>query len=129
AWTSSFSLLGLSLWGGGRGRGTAACRGCAGRARSSRSACQARSPLQRHLDCVTFKCTRGRELAEFVPDHLFGDIHRDELLAVMYGYGVAYHLGNNRRPARPRLHHLLFVPRVERLYAIAQRSVYERSFF
>src|SRR5690242_10244530 len=62
-----------------------------------------------------------------MPNHLFGDVDRDELLAVMHSNGMADHLRNDGRTARPRLHYFLFVPRVERLHAISQRGIYERT--
>ena len=71
----------------------------------------------------------GRKLAELVPDHLLGDIHRDEFLAVVHGDGVADHVRHDRRAARPRLDHFLFVARVQRLHLLAQVAVDERPFF
>src|SRR4029078_5107248 len=46
-----------------------------------------------------------RELAELVTDHLLGDVHRDELLAVVDAERQADELRHDRRAPRPGLHH------------------------
>src|SRR5207244_7864162 len=44
-----------------------------------------------------------RELPQLVPDHGFGDEHRDVLAAVVHGDGVSHHLRNDGRAAGPGL--------------------------
>ena len=46
-----------------------------------------------------------RELAELVTDHLLGDVHRDELLAVVDAERQADELRQDRRAPRPGLDH------------------------
>src|SRR5574343_630035 len=48
-----------------------------------------------------------RELAELVPDHLVGDVHRHVLLAVVHGNGQTDEVGQDHGAARPGLDRLL----------------------
>src|SRR2546430_2548965 len=57
-----------------------------------------------HLGGVAAELPGGRELAELVPDHVLGDVDRDELPAVVDGERVADHLGGDGGPPRPGLH-------------------------
>ena len=50
---------------------------------------------------VRAECARRRELSQLVTYHIFGDIHRDELVAVMHGNVEAYKLGQDDRPPGP----------------------------
>src|ERR1039458_5828487 len=43
----------------------------------------------RRFHRVTPEAARGRKLAHLVPHHVFGDIDRNEFLAVVYRHGVA----------------------------------------
>jgi hypothetical protein len=52
---------------------------------------------------VALEGARVRELAELVPDHLFGDEHVSEALAVVDGEGEADELGDDRACATPGL--------------------------
>ena len=56
---------------------------------------------------VTLERARQRELAELVADHLFGDVHRHVLLAVVHGDRQTDEVGQDRRAARPGLDRLL----------------------
>src|SRR5690606_16024627 len=60
-----------------------------------------------------------------VPDHVLGDVHRHELAAVVHGQRVPDHLRDDRRAARPRLDHALFVRPVHRLHLLEERRVDE----
>ena len=71
----------------------------------------------------------GRELAQLVPHHVLGDVHRDELLAVVHRDGVPHELRQNRRTPRPRPHHLLLVGGVQRVDLLFQVVVGKRPFF
>src|SRR5437660_11151102 len=51
----------------------------------------------RRLRRMSLENPRGRELTQFVPDHILGDIHRDEFLAVVHRHGVANELRQNSR--------------------------------
>src|SRR5258708_553887 len=44
---------------------------------------------------VSFKRAGGGELAEFVTHHIFSDVHRDKLSAVVDGEGVTDEFGKN----------------------------------
>src|SRR5262245_35081935 len=57
--------------------------------RASARASMAVSLLLLRLVRVTFEGSRRRELAELVPNHVFGDVHRNELLAVVDSDRVA----------------------------------------
>jgi len=50
--------------------------------------------LVRHT--VALEDPGQRELAEFVPHHVFGDVHRNVLLAVVYGYRQSDEIRQNR---------------------------------
>src|ERR1035437_3980683 len=54
---------------------------------------------------------RGRELAQLVPHHVLGDVHRDELLAVVHSHGLPHELGKYGGAPRPRADHLLLAGR------------------
>src|SRR5450755_811743 len=56
---------------------------------------------------VAAERTGGRELAELVSDHRFGDEHRHVLTAVVHGDRVAEHRRDDHRAARPRLDDVL----------------------
>src|SRR5438105_551221 len=66
------------------------------------------------------------ELAELVPDHRLGDVHRHVLAPVVDGDGVADHLGDDRRAARPRLDDALLVGGVQVVDLLEQVAVDER---
>ncbi len=51
---------------------------------------------------------RGK-LTKLVADHVLGNVHRDELAAIMYGDGMTDHVRVDRRPAGPGAQHLLVV--------------------
>src|SRR6266478_4852684 len=106
-----------------------ASRGRAWRSRCSRSAGNTRRPLECGLYSVALKRARRRELAKFVSNHLFGDVHRNKFSAVVHGNRVADHVGKNRRTARPRLDDFLFVARVHSLHLYTQVVIDERTFF
>ena len=57
---------------------------------------------------------RGK-LTEFVSDHRFLDVHRNELIAIMHREGMADEIGGDRAAPRPRFDHLLLVGLVQRL--------------
>src|SRR5690242_3870831 len=52
---------------------------------------------------VALERARRSELAELVADHVLADVNRQEAAAVVHREGVADHLGDDRRAARPRL--------------------------
>src|SRR5215213_1037697 len=56
-----------------------------------------------------------RELAELVADHVLGDVHRNELVAVVHGDRVTDHLRDDRRAARPGADDPLVAPFVHRI--------------
>src|SRR5690242_20063382 len=69
-----------------------------------------------------------RELAEFVADHVLGQQHRDELVAVVDAEGQPDKLRKDRRAPRPRADHLV-APRAPRLLGLLQQiAVDERAF-
>src|SRR4051794_9897762 len=69
----------------------------------------------------------GGELAELVTDHRLAHEDRHVLAAVVHGDRVADHLGEDRRRARPRLHHLLRARRVHALDPLDQALLDPRA--
>src|SRR5438093_11855630 len=61
--------------------------------------------LLRHPLTVAAEDPRGHELSELVPDHVLGDIDRQELVTVVDGQRVADELRRDRATARPGLEH------------------------
>src|SRR5881394_3246801 len=72
---------------------------------------------------------RRRELAQLVPDHVFGDEHWDVLPAVVYGNRQPDHVGNDHRAARPRLDRLAIALGGGRFHFLQQVKIDERTFF
>src|SRR4029453_9337940 len=70
-----------------------------------------------------------RELAELVTDHVFGDVHGNELLAVVHGHRVADELRRDRGTTRPRLEHPLLTRAIQLFDAPVELLVDERAFF
>lgn len=52
---------------------------------------------------VSAECAGGGEFAEFVSYHIFGDVHGDEFVTVVYSEGMTYELGSYHGGAAPRL--------------------------
>ena len=71
---------------------------------------------------------RERELAELVPDHVLGDVHRDVLLAVVHRDGQADEIRQDGRAARPGLDRALVAWRPRGLHLLHQVVVDERAF-
>src|ERR1035437_8245047 len=78
---------------------------------------------------VTLESAGQRKLAELVADHVFGDIHRDVLLAVMHSDGQANEIRQNRRTTRPRLDRALVACRANRLNFFDQVGIDKRALF
>src|SRR5262249_51403409 len=57
--------------------------------------------FRRRFHRVPLERARGRKFAQLVAHHVFGDVHRDELLAVVNRNRVADEFGKNGRAARP----------------------------
>ncbi len=77
---------------------------------------------------VARECSRWREFAELVPDHIFNNEHVLELVSRVNSEGEPHHLWRDRRRARPRFDHGLGV-RTKFLHLCGQFLVDERSFF
>src|SRR4051794_39117241 len=69
-----------------------------------------------------------RELAELVPDHRLGHVHRHVLATVVHGERVTDHVGGDRAATRPRLDDLAVAGRVHRIHLFAKVVVDERTF-
>src|SRR5262249_10716355 len=69
-----------------------------------------------------------RELAELVAGGGLGDQHRDGTAPGLPGQGGAAHLGRDRRPARPGLHHTLLAGLDHRPHPLHQVEVDEGTF-
>ena len=68
-----------------------------------------------------------RELAEFVPDHVLGHQHRQELVAVVDAEGQADELRQDGRAARPDLDDLVAARPARLLRLLQQVAVDERT--
>src|SRR6185437_11818275 len=82
-----------------------------------------------HLDGVSLEGAGGRELTQFVANHIFGEVDRNEFLAVVHGDGVADELGQHGRAPRPGLVHLLLVAPVHLGNTALETAIDERSLF
>src|SRR5580704_8373219 len=78
---------------------------------------------------VPAKRSRGRELAELVPDHLFRHVDAHVFTTVVHKERVADELGRDRRAARPRFDRLLFAHQRQPLDLFEQLRVDKRTFF
>ena len=58
---------------------------------------------------MTSKVAGGRKLAQFVTDHLLGDVHRDELVPVVNGDRMADKVRRDHTGAGPGLDHFLLL--------------------
>src|SRR5438067_2836514 len=76
---------------------------------------------------VALERARQREFAELVADHVFGNIDRDVLLAVVNGDRQADEVGRDRRPARPGPDRLLVVGRTRGIHLCEQVAIDERT--
>ena len=74
------------------------------------------------------KRSRWREFAEFMSDHVLGDIHRRMAAAIVHANSVTHHLRKDSRLARPRLDHAPVSASVEILDLLQQLDVYVRPF-
>ena len=52
---------------------------------------------------MAFESSSRRKLAKLVSDHVLGDVHRDELVAVVDCDGLTHEIGRNHRSSRPSL--------------------------
>ena len=93
-----------------------------------RAAAVAQCPELFLLATVTAELAGGCELAELVSYHVFGDIDGDELVAVVYCYGVAYEIGPNHRSTRPSLYHILLATLVHGENLLLERDSDEGTF-
>ena len=81
------------------------------------------------MTCVTAEDTGRGELAEFVANHVLGDIHRDELVAVMHSDGKTNEIGGNHGSAGPRFDRGLLARLLSSDDTLFQFVMYIRSFF
>ena len=58
---------------------------------------------------MTSKVAGGRKLAQFVTDHLLGDVPRDELVPVVNGDRMADKVRRDHAGTRPGLDHFLLL--------------------
>src|ERR1035438_6995950 len=70
-----------------------------------------RTLLRRRFHRVSLEGAGRRKFAQFMPYHIFGHVHRDEFLSVVYRHRMAHKFRKNRGAARPGAHHLLLVGR------------------
>src|SRR5205807_9606072 len=87
-----FSNLSLTFR---RSRRRGRTRGRSDRSRPPRNARRTRSRFRGRPHRVSFELARKTELAQLVADHVFGDVHRNKLLPVVYGNRVSHHLWND----------------------------------
>ncbi|SCM71311.1 hypothetical protein KL86DES1_10990 [uncultured Desulfovibrio sp.] len=73
--------------------------------------------------------TGGREFAQLVTNHVFGDEHRHELFAIMHRKGQSHHFGQDGRAARPGLDHAPIAVGHGGVDLLHQMTVNKRPFF
>jgi len=78
---------------------------------------------------VLLEDTGGREFAQFMADHVFGDKHGVEDFAVVHQERVPNEIRRNGRTARPGLDRLFRTRVVQLLDLLDQMKVGEWSFF
>ena len=78
---------------------------------------------------MTAEDTCRGELAEFVTDHVLGDIHGDEFVPVMHSYSKANEVGGDHGGAGPSLDGGLFARLLRSDHTLLQFVMYIRSFF
>src|SRR5688572_23124377 len=78
------------------------------------------------LAAMALEGARGGELAELVPDHVLGEVHRDELVAVVHGQRVSDELRRDGRGARPGLEDPPLVALVHLPDLLQEAVLYER---
>src|SRR5436190_630540 len=136
---AGFHVFSLLLLAARRGRGR--CRGGAWRRRSRRrrSSRRARTStagprgssrleklLVRHA--VALENAGQREFAQLVPHHVFRDVYRDVLLAVVDRDRQAHEIRQDRGAARPGLDRALVARRARRADLLHQMVVHEGTF-
>lgn len=72
---------------------------------------------------------RGRELTEFVTNHIFGDEHRDESFTIMHGDRFADHFWGDHGGAAPGFDHLLSIALFGLCHFLDKGVVDVRTFF
>src|SRR5207302_1948007 len=126
-----FSLLHLAArWRGGsrrsgRRRGSRRSRSSGGSVRSAGS--RRRGGFQKLLvrHAVALENARQGEFAQLVPHHVFRDVYRDVLLAVVDGDGQPDEIWQNRGAARPGLDRALIARRARRADLLHQMVVHK----
>src|SRR6266852_5637542 len=110
---------------GGRRRGSRRSRRSGGSVRSAgpRSRCGFQKLLVGHS--VALEDARQRELPELVSHHVFRDVHRDVLLAVVDRDGEPDEIRQNRGAPRPGLDRTLVACRARRADLLHQMVVHE----
>lgn len=73
--------------------------------------------------------TGGSKFAQFVADHILGNIHGDEFVAIVDSDGEAYEVGGNHRGTRPGLDGALLARLLGGDHALFQFVMYIRTFF
>ena len=78
---------------------------------------------------VTTESTRGGELAELVANHVFGNVDRDKLVAVVDSECVSYELGGNHGGAAPGLDYRLLAGLLHSSHLLLKLNADKRAFF
>ena len=78
---------------------------------------------------VAAESTRGGELAELVANHVFGNVDRDKLVAVVDSECVSYELGGNHGGAAPGLDYRLLAGLFHGSYLLLELDGDKGSFF
>ncbi len=81
------------------------------------------------VTCVAPVCPGWRKFPQFMPDHVFCDKNRDEVLPVVYSDGLAHHIGDNHGRTRPGFDNLFALAPLSRLQLFHQLVVDIWPFF
>src|SRR6185437_7976208 len=80
------------------------------------------------VGCMTLERTGQCKLAKLVADHVFRDVHRNVLTAVVHGDRQTDEVRQDRRATRPSLDWFLVTRCCSRLNLLQQMGVAERTF-
>jgi len=78
---------------------------------------------------MTSPGARGGELAQLVSHHVLGDVHRDELVAVVHGDGMSHKIGGDHGTPRPGLDDGLLARFIHLEDSLLELVINKRTFF
>ena len=120
-------MLMLLLYALGAGAAASRTRRRSDRSRTARHARRPGRSFRGRPHRVALELAGETEFAQLVAHHVFRDVHRNKLLAVVHRDGVTHHLRNDGRAPRPGAQHLLLIARVHAVHPRLQVAIHERT--